>query len=171
VYACDVSAARLSRMRERLARSGATNVQPFGIDSEHDPKLERLAGRADAVLVDAPCSGTGTLRRNPDMKWRFDPVSLPALGATQRSILKAAAALVKPGGTLVYATCSLLPEENDAVRADFERDHPDWRQQPAGALLAAQGIALADPGAQALALRPDRDGSDGFYAVRWQRPA
>ncbi len=171
VYACDVSAARLSRMRERLARSGATNVQPFGIDSEHDPKLERLAGRADAVLVDAPCSGTGTLRRNPDMKWRFDAVSLPALGATQRSILRAAAALVKPGGVLVYATCSLLPEENDAVRADFERDHPEWRLQPAGALLAAQGAALVDPGAQALALRPDRDGTDGFYAVRWQRPA
>jgi 16S rRNA (cytosine967-C5)-methyltransferase len=171
VYACDVSAARLSRMRERLARSGASNVQPFGIDSEHDPKLERLAGRADAVLVDAPCSGTGTLRRNPDMKWRFDPVSLPALGTTQRSILRAAARLVKPGGTLVYATCSLLAEENDAVRADFERDHPDWRVQPAAALLAGQGIVLPDPDAPALRLRPDRDGTDGFYAVRWHRPA
>jgi 16S rRNA C967 or C1407 C5-methylase (RsmB/RsmF family) len=157
---------------EELARLEATLFlarEPLSV--RRLAKLARLAGRADAVLVDAPCSGTGTLRRNPDMKWRFDPVSLPALGATQRSILKAAAALVKPGGTLVYATCSLLPEENDAVRADFERDHPDWRQQPAGALLAAQGIALADPGAQALALRPDRDGSDGFYAVRWQRPA
>jgi 16S rRNA (cytosine967-C5)-methyltransferase len=127
VFACDISAARLARLRPRLARSGATNVQPFGIDNEHDAKLDRLAGRADVVLVDAPCSGTGTLRRNPDLKWRFDPASLAALGATQRSILAAAAQLVRPGGALVYATCSLLDEENDAVRRDFERDHPGCR--------------------------------------------
>jgi 16S rRNA (cytosine967-C5)-methyltransferase len=171
VFACDVSAARLSRMRERLARSGASNVQPFGIDSEHDPKLARLAGRADAVLVDAPCSGTGTLRRNPDLKWRFDPVSLTALGATQRSILAAAARLVRPGGVLVYATCSLLDEENEAVRRDFERDHPGWVLQGAGECLAAQGVSLFDPASQVLALRPDRDRTDAFYAVRWRSPA
>lgn len=171
VFACDVSAARLSRMRERLARSGASNVQPFGIDSEHDPKLERLAGRADAVLVDAPCSGTGTLRRNPDLKWRFDPVSLTALGATQRSILAAAARLVRPGGVLIYATCSLLDEENEAVREDFERDHPAWALQGAGECLAGQGVSLVDPAAQVLALRPDRDRTDAFYAVRWRSPA
>lgn len=171
VFACDVSAARLSRMRERLARSGASNVQPFGIDSEHDPKLGRLAGRADAVLVDAPCSGTGTLRRNPDLKWRFDPVSLTALGATQRSILAAAARLVRPGGVLVYATCSLLDEENDAVRRHFERDHPAWAVQGAGECLAAQGVTLDDPAAETLTLRPDRDRTDAFYAVRWRSPA
>jgi 16S rRNA (cytosine967-C5)-methyltransferase len=171
VFACDVSAARLSRMRERLARSGASNVQPFGIDSEHDPKLERLAGRANAVLVDAPCSGTGTLRRNPDLKWRFDPVSLTALGATQRSILAAAARLVRPGGVLIYATCSLLDEENEAVREDFERDHPGWALQGAGECLAGQGVSLVDPAAQVLALRPDRDRTDAFYAVRWRSPA
>jgi 16S rRNA (cytosine967-C5)-methyltransferase len=170
VFACDVSATRLARMRERLSRSGASNVQPFGIDSEHDRKLDRLAGRADAVLVDAPCSGTGTLRRNPDLKWRFDPVSLTALGATQRSILAAAARLVRPGGVLVYATCSLLAEENEAVREDFEREHPAWELQGAGECLAGQGVVLAEPSARVLALRPDRDRTDGFYAVRWRSP-
>lgn len=172
VFACDISAARLARLRPRLARSGATNVQPFGIDNEHDQKLERLAGRADVVLVDAPCSGTGTLRRNPDLKWRFDPASLVALGRTQRSILAAAARLVRPGGALVYATCSLLEEENEAVRRDFERDHPGWRVEPAVEVLARQGITLApllDP--QALVLRTDLHGTDAFYAVRWLRPA
>ena len=172
VFACDISAARLTRLRPRLARSGASNVQPFGIDNEHDLKLERLAGRADVVLVDSPCSGTGTLRRNPDLKWRFDPASLAALAATQRSILAAAARLVRPGGALVYATCSLLDEENDAVRRDFERDFPDWRVDPAAAVLARQGIDLAplvDP--EALVLRTDLHGTDSFYAVRWLRPA
>jgi 16S rRNA (cytosine967-C5)-methyltransferase len=172
VFACDISAARLARLRPRLARSGATNVQPFGIDNEHDAKLDRLAGRADVVLVDAPCSGTGTLRRNPDLKWRFDPASLAALGVTQRSILAAAAQLVRPGGALVYATCSLLDEENDAVRRDFERDHPGWQVEPAVTVLARQGIELSpllDP--QALVLRTDVHGTDAFYAVRWLRPA
>ncbi len=171
VFACDVSAARLARLRPRLARSGATNVQPFGIDSEHDVKLDRLAGRGDVVLVDSPCSGTGTLRRNPDLKWRFDPASLVTLAATQRSILAAAARLVRPGGSLVYATCSLLDEENDAVRRDFERDFPGWQVEPAVEVLARQGITLTpllDP--QALILRTDVHGTDSFYAVRWRRP-
>ena len=172
VFACDVSAPRLARLRPRLARSGASNVQPFGIDNEHDLKLERLAGRADVVLVDSPCSGTGTLRRNPDLKWRFDPASLAALAVTQRSILAAAARLVRPGGALVYATCSLLDEENDAVRRDFERDFPGWQVDPAPAVLARQGIDLAPlVDAQALVLRTDLHGTDSFYAVRWLRPA
>ncbi len=171
VFACDVSPTRLSRLRPRLARCGATNVQPFGIAHENDPKLERLAGRADVVLVDAPCSGTGTLRRNPDLKWRFDPGSLPALTATQSSILAAAARLVRPGGALVYATCSLLDEENDAIRRHFEDAHPDWRVDPAPGVLARQSIVLdpvLDP--EALVLRTDRHGTDAFYAVRWIRP-
>jgi 16S rRNA (cytosine967-C5)-methyltransferase len=173
VFACDVSAARLSRMRARLARSGASNVQPFGIDSERDPKLDRLAGRADAVLVDAPCSGTGTLRRNPDLKWRFDPGSLPALGASQRAILAAAARLVRPGGALIYATCSLLPEENDAVRRHFEHEHPGWVAESAAESLARQSVRLPATAEVdgALSLRTDLHGTDSFYAVRWLRPA
>jgi 16S rRNA (cytosine967-C5)-methyltransferase len=153
VYACDVSAARLQRMKPRLARSGATSVQPFGIDSERDPKLRRLKGRADLVLVDAPCSGTGTLRRNPELKWRMQPEALEQLNAKQRAILAAASALVKRGGALVYATCSLVDRENEDVVADFGRTHPGF-----GAPVY-------------LRIRPDIDGCDGFFAARWVRNA
>ena len=172
VFACDVSAARLQRLRPRLVRSGATNVQPFGIDDENDPKLVRLAGRADAVLVDAPCSGTGTLRRNPDLKWRMHPDDIAELELKQRSILEAAARLVRVGGALVYATCSLLDEENDAVRRWFEAGHPEWELEPAPAVLERQGVRLSpllDP--DCLVLRPDTHDTDAFYAVRWVRRA
>lgn len=173
VFACDVSTARLQRLRPRLARSGASNVQPFGIDHEADPKLARLAGRADAVLVDAPCSGTGTLRRNPDLKWRMSEAGVAELAVRQLAILGAAAKLVKPGGALVYATCSLLDEENDAVRRAFEAAHPGWVLDPAGAVLARQGVAarFVAPDADCLTLRPDLHDTDAFYAVRWLRPA
>ena len=151
VYACDVSAARLQRMKPRLARSGATNVQPLGIEHERDPKLKRLRGRADLVLVDAPCSGTGTLRRNPELKWRMHPEALSELVGRQRSILAAASALVKPGGALVYATCSLLPRENEAVAQAFGDAHPEFGQP------------------EFLRIDPAADASDGFFAVRWTR--
>ncbi|RPH45002.1 MAG: RsmB/NOP family class I SAM-dependent RNA methyltransferase [Burkholderiales bacterium] len=151
VYACDVSTARLQRLKPRLARSGATSVQPFGLDSEHDPKLRRLAGRADLVLVDAPCSGTGTLRRNPELKWRMLPEAVDELNGRQTSILTAAARLVKRGGALVYATCSLLERENEAVAKAFSDAHPGF----------------SDP--VFLHIRPDIDGSDGFFAARWVR--
>lgn len=153
VFACDVSAGRLSRLRPRLLRSGATSIQPFGIDSENDPKLKRLWGRADLVLVDAPCSGTGTLRRNPDLKWRMKPESIAQLAALQASILAAAARLVKPGGRLVYATCSLLRQENESVVASFSAAHP----------------AFDEP--VIMRLRPDESGSDGFFAAAWVRQA
>jgi 16S rRNA (cytosine967-C5)-methyltransferase len=151
VYACDVSTARLQRLKPRLARSGATSVQPFGLDSEHDPKLRRLTGRADLVLVDAPCSGTGTLRRNPELKWRMLPEAVDELNGRQTSILAAAARLVKRGGALVYATCSLLEQENEAVAATFAQGCPGF----------------SDP--VFLRIRPDMDESDGFFAARWVR--
>lgn len=172
VFACDVSVARLQRLRPRLARSGATNVQPFGIDSEVDRKLERFAGRVDAVLVDAPCSGTGTLRRNPDLKWRLNQEDVSQLQAKQRAILASAARLVRVGGALVYATCSLLDEENDGVRRWFESQHPGWEIDPAPAVLQRQGVVLdpvLDP--DCMVLRPDLHGTDAFYAVRWVRRA
>ena len=170
VFACDVSTARLQRLRPRLARSGASNVQPFGMDNENDPKLARLAGRADAVLVDAPCSGTGTLRRNPDLKWRLQESAIAELVAKQRSILAAAARLVRVGGVLVYATCSLLDEENQQVRRWFEAQHPGWEVDPAGPLLERRGATLTpllDP--ECLVLRPDTHDADAFFAVRWTR--
>ena len=172
VYACDVSAPRLLRMRRRLERCGATNVQPMAIAHERDARLERLHARADAVLVDAPCTGTGTLRRNPDLKWRTEPAGLERLVAAQRAILAAAVPLVRPGGSLVYGTCSLLARENDEQVAWFEAQHPDWLRRPAGDVLLGQGARL-DPQATAdglLRLLPDRDGCDGFFAVRWERP-
>jgi 16S rRNA (cytosine967-C5)-methyltransferase len=151
VYACDVSAARLQRLKPRLARSGATSVQPFGIDNEHDPKLKRLAGRADLVLVDAPCSGTGTLRRNPELKWRMQETAIEELVRLQTSILAAAAKLVKRGGVLVYATCSLLQRENEAVVQAFSARHPGF----------ATPVLFK--------IRPDIADSDGFFAARWIR--
>jgi 16S rRNA (cytosine967-C5)-methyltransferase len=151
VYACDVSAARLQRMKPRLARAGADNIQPLRIQAEHDPRLQRLAGRADRVLVDAPCSGTGTLRRQPELKWRLAPADVQRLAGVQGSILAAAARLVKPGGALIYATCSLLDAENGAVADAFGAAHPGFEREAT------------------LVLRPDRDGTDGFFAARWIR--
>ena len=124
--------------------------------------LLHLAGKIDRVLVDAPCTGFGTLRRNPDLKWRQPESALPELIAKQRAILAAAATLVKPGGRLVYATCSVLPEENDAVVDDFVAANPRFERIDAAAELAHAGIGL-DTG-QKLRLFPHKHGCDGFYA-------
>ncbi|MFP5406684.1 MAG: SAM-dependent methyltransferase, partial [Gammaproteobacteria bacterium] len=137
-------------------------------------KLVRLAGRADAVLVDAPCTGTGTLRRNPDLKWRTAPATLVRLLGQQQSILAAAARLVRPGGVLVYATCSLLSDENDRQAERFEAAHPAFVREAAAPLLKAQGAEPggARPGEEDegfLRLLPQRDGVDAFFAVRWRR--
>lgn len=172
LFACDVSLTRLQKLRPRLARAGVSNIQPFAIDNERDPKLVRLASKADVVLVDAPCSGLGTVRRNPDLKWRWQMSDIAELQAKQISILQAAAELVKPGGVLVYATCSLLAEENEEVCAAFERNHPQWLLEPADAVLAQSNVLtsgnIAGP---YLKLRPDLHGTDGFFAARWRRPA
>ena len=156
----------------RLERCGATNVQPMAIADERDARLERLHSRADAVLVDAPCTGTGTLRRNPDLKWRTEPADLERLVTAQRAIMAAAVPLVRPGGSLIYGTCSLLARENDEQVAWFEAQYPGWLRRAADDVLQGQGARL-DPQATAnglLRLLPDRDGCDGFFAVRWERP-
>jgi 16S rRNA (cytosine967-C5)-methyltransferase len=170
IFACDVSVERLRRLHPRLARSGASNVQPFAIDSLSDPKLTRLSGRADAVLVDAPCSGSGTWRRNPDLKWRIGPRDLARLVEEQRGLLRAASTLVRPGGVLVYGTCSLLAEENEQQVEWFERTFPQFRREPACEVLAAQGIDQADDFCVdgLLNLLPHRHGTDGFFGVRWK---
>src|SRR5450755_3047815 len=142
LYAFDVSAGRLARLKPRLARSGLSNVQPFLLNDERDTKVKRLAGKIDRVLVDAPCSGFGTLRRNPDLKWRQDENGIAELAAKQRAILTAAGALVKPGGRLVYATCSFLRAENQDVVAVFLAAHPQFRLLPANDILKQHHIAL-----------------------------
>jgi 16S rRNA (cytosine967-C5)-methyltransferase len=130
-------------------------------------RARRLDGKLDRVLVDAPCSGFGTLRRNPDLKWRHDSATVAELAAKQGRILSAAARLLKPGGRLVYATCSLLPEENEAVADAFAAGHPQFRNLSCAELLSAQRIAL-DTG-ERLRLWPHRHGTDGFFAAAYER--
>lgn len=167
LYAFDVAEKRLANLKPRLARSGLSNVHPVRIESENDQKVKRLAGKLDRVLVDAPCSGLGTLRRNPDLKWRQTPQSVAELVAKQGAILAAAARLVKPGGRLVYATCSLLAEENDEVVGAFLAANPAFAPLPAAEILQRQGIAFAD--GEALRLLPQVHGSDGFFALAMER--
>jgi 16S rRNA (cytosine967-C5)-methyltransferase len=163
LYAFDVSESRLNKMKPRLARSGLSNVHPQLLVNENDIKVKRLAGKIDRVLVDAPCSGFGTLRRNPDLKWRQTEAGIAELAAKQRRILTAAAALVKPGGRVVYATCSFVRAENQDVVAAFLAGHPQFRLLPANHVLAQQQIPL-DTG-DCLQLYPHRHGCDGFFAA------
>ena len=167
IYAFDVAEKRLARLKPRLKRSGLSNVTPQWIASENDTRIKRLAGKLDRVLVDAPCSGLGTLRRNPDLKVRQNPQSVTELTGMQQRILASASRLVKPGGRLVYATCSLLTEENEQIVEHFLAGHPDFRVEPASAVLAAQQIPL-DTGPW-LALNPAGHGTDGFFAAVLQR--
>lgn len=168
LYAFDVSAARLARAKPRFARSGLSNVVPVAIESENDARVKRLAGKAQRVLVDAPCSGIGTLRRNPDLKWRQHPEALAELGALQTRILNSAARCVAPGGRLVYATCSLLAEENEVQVQQFLDTHPDFELLNAAEILASRcpDLGLEGPYVQ---LRPDVHGTDGFFAAVLER--
>ncbi len=163
LYAFDVSEKRLANLKPRLARSGLSNVTPQLIQNENDSKIKRLAGKVDRVLVDAPCSGLGTLRRNPDLKFRQSPASIAELNKTQASILARAAQLVKPGGRLVYATCSILPAENDAIVDAFLAAHPEFSETPVNILLEQAGVAL-DTGSR-LRLLPGVHSTDGFFAA------
>ena len=173
LYAFDVSAHRLEALQPRLARSGLSNVHPVAIAHERDQRLQRLAAKLDRVLVDAPCSGLGTLRRNPDLKWRQSPEAVQALATAQRAILASAARLLKPGGRLVYATCSLLQDENEDVAQAFGAAHPDLAPLNAAELLHALKVPQADtlctPGGAHLRLWPHRHATDGFFAAIWRR--
>jgi 16S rRNA (cytosine967-C5)-methyltransferase len=166
LYAFDTVAKRLEKLKPRLKRSGLQNVRTVAIAHENDERVRRLHGKIDRVLVDAPCSGTGTLRRNPDIKWRA--IDLAELTAAQTRILDAASGLLKVGGRLVYATCSLLREENDAVVDAFRARHPQFAPVAAAEILARRNIALAMPDA-ALRLTPHRHGTDGFFAAVLER--
>jgi len=168
IYALDVSAARLAALAPRAARAGISNVHSIVLSGDNDARTRRLAGKIDRVLVDAPCSGFGTLRRNPDLKWRHGPQAIDELAAKQSRILAAAARLVKPAGRLVYATCSLLREENEAVADAFAAAHPEFQAISCAQLLAAQRIAIEG---ERLRLWPHRHGTDGFFAAAFARRA
>ena len=172
LYAFDTSAHRLEALKPRLARSGLSNVHPVAIAHERDERIKRLAGKIDRVLVDAPCSGLGTLRRNPDLKWRQNPKVVHALAATQTAILQSAARLLKPGGRLVYATCSVLQEENEAIAEAFNTaNRESFELLEAGDILTrlgVEGVGKLCSGSY-LRLWPHVHGTDGFFAAVWQK--
>ena len=173
LYAFDVAGHRLEALKPRLARSGLSNVYPVQIAHERDERIKRLAGKIDRVLVDAPCSGLGTLRRNPDLKWRQSPKSVQELNLKQTAILAGAARLLKPGGRLVYATCSLLASENEAVCQAFAAAHPGFSALSVSAVLSELKVVDADRLVQGgnLRLWPHLHATDGFFAAIWAKQA
>lgn len=176
LYAFDTSAHRLDAFKSRLKRSGLSNVHPAAIAHERDDRVKRLTGKMDRVLVDAPCTGLGTLRRNPDLKWRQNVQAVEEMAVKQTAILQSAARMLKPGGRLVYATCSVLPQENEAIAEAFSVANPDYVPLAAGDVLAelkVENAATLCSGGEAgqlyLRLWPHRHGTDGFFAAVWQK--
>jgi 16S rRNA (cytosine967-C5)-methyltransferase len=163
IYAFDVSERRLNRLKPRLKRSGLSNLFPRWISNENDIKVKRLAGKVDRVIVDAPCSGLGTLRRNPDIKLRQTPESIEEAKRGQEAILVSAAKLLKPGGRLVYATCSFLPEENQEIIENFLAAHTKFTLLNCAELFMQQKIPL-DTG-MFLQLYPGEHNTDSFFAA------
>ena len=172
LYAFDTSGHRLEALKPRLARSGLSNVHPAQIAHERDDRIKRLSGKIDRVLIDAPCSGLGTLRRNPDLKWRQSPKSVAELQVKQAAILAGAARLLKVGGRLVYATCSLLAAENEVIAEAFSAERSaDFELLPAQAVLETARVPRAAElvSGPYMRLWPHRHHTDGFFAAVWQR--
>ncbi|HRJ61886.1 MAG TPA: RsmB/NOP family class I SAM-dependent RNA methyltransferase [Azospirillaceae bacterium] len=171
VVACDVLEKRLKRAGERFRRAGLHNIEPHPLVHERDPWVKRHKGKFDRVLVDAPCSGAGTWRRNPDSRWRPLGPGLAELVPLQAKILDSAARLVKPGGRLVYATCSLLWDENAGQVAAFLETHPEFEVLPIAQVWAEEGLGAPPCDGPYLALTPARHGADGFFAAVMTRKA
>ena len=168
LYAFDVSATRLETLKQRAKRARLSIVQPQMIGSERDPRIARLAGKIDRVLVDAPCSGLGTLRRSPELKWRQSPHTIKELASKQRSILDATSQLLKPGGRLIYATCSLLADENQNIVEHFlTAQNGRFRLINCQQVLGSQQIDL--PSGTWLQVFPDTHQCDGFFAAVMER--
>jgi 16S rRNA (cytosine967-C5)-methyltransferase len=168
IYATDNDARRLAPIHDRLARAGVRNVQVRTPRAKVDAVTD-LDGKIDCVLVDAPCTGIGTWRRNPDAKWRLRPGSLETRRKEQETVLDRAARLVKPGGRIVYITCSILPEENDDALSAFMERHDGFKAMPAVRALDATRLGhlrnVVRPTTHGLQLTPHRTGTDGFYAA------
>lgn len=175
IYACDTDGRRLAPLEPRAQRAGIRNLQtrtlgPFR-PGEADTGFAGLEARMDCVLVDAPCSGTGAWRRSPDARWRLDPGTLEGYRAAQAEVLARAAALVRPGGRIVYVTCSLLPSENERQVEAFLAAHPDFKSVPWKAEWPEE---LAPPPAMAgdwFRLSPASTGTDGFFVTILRREA
>lgn len=162
--AVDVSATRLKRLHPRLARSGLSNIQTLWVEHENDSRLDKYHHRFDKVLIDAPCTGLGTLRRNPDLKWRQNEMTLKEMVEIQQKLLKRSIAFLKPKGVLVYVTCSILREENQVQVERFLAENPDFCYVDVNELLAKQQIPLSmsQPWFQ---LWPHQHQTDGFFAA------
>ena len=169
LIACDVNARRAERATLRLRRAGVHNVTRRLLDNEADKWVKRHGGSFDRVLVDAPCSGSGTWRRNPDAKWRLTPAGLDELIALQGRILDSAARLVRPGGRLLYATCSLLAEENEARIDTFLATHPLFGLVPLADAWAATIGGACPVDEPMLRLTPASHNTDGFFAAVLER--
>ena len=169
LYAFDVNQKRLTNLGQRLKRSGLSNLNAQLIMGENDQKLKRLNGKFDRVLVDAPCTGLGTLRRNPDLKWRQTEQDVQELNGKQMAILARAAKLVKSGGRLIYATCSLLQDENEAIAEAFLNNNGEFKLLAANDIMRQQQIAV-DTG-NYLKLLPHLHGTDGFFAAVFEKAA
>ena len=164
LLACDTDRGRLSRLEPRARRAGVTCVATKLLDPGREwEALSAYEGGADAVLVDAPCSGTGTWRRNPEARWRLTPDALRQLTDLQDRLLDLAARLVKPGGRLVFVTCSLLDAEGPDRFARFMRDHPGWSGEPLE-------LPPGSPRGEGTRLTPYRHGTDGFFIARAVAP-
>jgi len=168
IVACDVSVGRLERSKLRLRRAGIHNAT-LRILEDGDKWLKRQAGSFDRVLVDAPCSGTGAWRRNPDARWHITPADLANLTATQNELLDRAAPLAKPGGRLIYATCSLLPEENTARVEAFLGRNDKFRAVPVAEVWAEISDSPCPAAGPFLTLSPARNGTDGFFVAILER--
>ena len=176
LYAFDTSAHRLDAFKSRLKRSGLSNVHPAAIAHERDDRVKRLTGKMDRVLVDAPCTGLGTLRRNPDLKWRQNLQAVEEMAVKQAAILQSASRMLKSGGRIVYATCSVLPQENEAIAEAFSTANPDFVPLSAGKVLAELKVEAAaslcsggDNSQLYLRLWPHRHATDGFFAAVWEK--
>jgi 16S rRNA (cytosine967-C5)-methyltransferase len=171
LIACDVSEKRLERATQRLRRAGISIVQRRLLTGERDKWVKRHAGSFDRVFVDAPCTGTGTWRRNPDAKWRLAENDIAELTILQNSIIESAARLVAPGGRLIYATCSFLREENEAQIERFLAGAPDFSHLPISAVWRTTIGGKPPSAGDVLRLTPARHGTDGFFVAICERKA
>ncbi|MEK7728165.1 MAG: RsmB/NOP family class I SAM-dependent RNA methyltransferase, partial [candidate division KSB1 bacterium] len=166
IFAFDVSAPRLENLKKRAKRSGIHNVRAQALRPNELP--QNLFGQMDAVLIDAPCSGTGVLRRNPDAKWKITAAMITEMAAKQRDLIAHYARLLKRGGRVVYATCSLMAEENEKIVEGFLNQNADFRPADAAAILQRYGLSqLAEN--NRMKLLPHRHGCDGFFAAALEK--
>jgi 16S rRNA (cytosine967-C5)-methyltransferase len=171
IVACDTVARRLDGATARLRRAGVSNVERRLLATERDPWVKKHKAGFDRVLVDAPCTGTGTWRRNPDARWFLAPSDLDELVAKQGRILDSAARLVRPGGRLVYVTCSLLPDEDEDQAKRFVAAHPDFTLRPASEIWSGALPGQCPSPDPFLLLTPRRNGTDGFFVAVFERAA